>query len=201
MEQFLPLVFSESRKVEKNYQNPEQEGKMATIAVLVDNLFEDVEYDAPVEAFKNRGHKVVVLGLKKGALLRGKKGEKEVRVDMEVGSADPNSFDALFVPGGYSPDRLRAHNEPVIFTRAFFDTSKPIFLICHAPQLLISARLLGGRKITGWKSIKQDIKNAGAEFIDSPVVVDENLISSRGPADMSRFIETTLEMLDKQDIG
>ncbi len=168
---------------------------MAQIAVLVEDLFEDVEYREPVEAFRRAGHGVVCLGLKKGALIRGKRGEEVITIEVEVGSADPLSFDALFIPGGYSPDRLRAHKEPLLFVRAFMETPKPVLLICHAPQLLISAKMLDGRKVTGYKSIIQDIKNAGAEFVDSSVVVDGNLVSSRGPADLAAFIETSLKVL------
>ena len=171
---------------------------MGKIAVLIDESFEDVEYEAPAKAFREAGHSLLHLSIKKGAQLKGKKGSSTVTVDMEVGSADPSSFDALFIPGGYSPDRLRAHSEPVVFVRAFVESAKPVLLICHAPQLLITAHVLQGRKITGWKSIIQDIKNAGAEFVDSPVVIDGNLISSRGPKDIAEFIKASLDILNKK---
>ncbi|MDG5814913.1 type 1 glutamine amidotransferase [Chitinispirillales bacterium ANBcel5] len=170
---------------------------MAVIAILIDDMFEDVEYTTPAKAFREAGHSLVHLGLKKGAEVKGKKEGTVVAIDLETGSADPAAFDALFIPGGYSPDRLRAHKEPVVFARAFMETQKPLFLICHAPQLLISARVLEGRKLTGWKSVAVDIKNAGAEYIDAPVVIDGNMVSSRGPKDLPQFLNTCVEMLSK----
>jgi protease I len=106
-----------------------------------------------------------------------------------------NNFDVLFIPGGYSPDRLRINDEAVRFVSGFVVSGKPVLSICHAPQILITAQALKGRKITGWKSIIQDIKNAGAEFIDQAVVEDGNIISSRSPDDIPAFIEASLRKL------
>ena len=165
------------------------------IAVLIDDMFEDVEYTAPAKAFAEAGHKIVTIGIKKGAQVKGKKNNTIVSIEKEVSEVNPLDYDALFIPGGYSPDRLRANEATVAFTKAFYESKRPLFVICHAPQILITADLLGGRKITGYKSIIQDIKNAGAEFIDNPVVVDENLISSRGPKDLPDFISASLNAL------
>ena len=104
-------------------------------------------------------------------------------------------FDALLIPGGYSPDKLRAHDAAMRFVREFMERGKLVFAICHAPQLLITAQVLTGRRVTGWKSIIQDIKNAGAEFVDREVVEDGNLISSRSPADLPAFIQALLQRL------
>ncbi|NLL13582.1 MAG: DJ-1/PfpI/YhbO family deglycase/protease, partial [Fibrobacter sp.] len=106
------------------------------------------------------------------------------------------SYDALFIPGGYSPDQLRASAAPVKLVRDFMESGKPVFAICHAPQLLITADVLKGKKVTGYKSIIQDIKNAGAEFIDQQVVIDGNLVSSRNPSDIPAFIEACLKKLE-----
>jgi len=168
---------------------------MAKIGVMIDNFFEDVEYTRPVKAFKDAGHQITNLGIKKGTV-KGKKGTATVEIDERIRDSDYNSFDAIFIPGGYSPDNLRGHREAVEFIRNFFHTDKPVFAICHGPQLLITAQLIEGRKVTGWRSIVQDIKNAGAEFLDQEVVEDGNLITSRQPSDIPAFIEACLKKLE-----
>jgi protease I len=173
----------------------EEEKTMSKIAVIITDLFEDSEYTEPVKAFKEKGHNVVHVGLKQGETVKGKKEGTEVRIDRSIGEVSVNEFDALLIPGGYSPDKLRAHEEPVRFVRDFVNSGKPVFSICHAPQILISADVLKGRKITGWKSIVQDIKNAGARFVDEKVVEDGNLVSSRQPGDLPEFIAASLARL------
>ncbi len=168
---------------------------MSKIAVIIADLFEDSEYSEPAAAFKKAGHELIHIGLKAGETVRGKKEQTPVTIDKAIDEVRVDSFDALLIPGGYSPDKLRAHEEPVQFVREFMKSQKPVFSICHGPQLLISADVLKGRKITGWKSIVQDIKNAGAEFIDQEVVVDGNLISSRQPGDLPAFIKASMEKL------
>ena len=168
---------------------------MSEIAVIIDDLFEDSEYLEPAGAFKEQGHTLVHVGLKKGETVRGKKEGTEVRIDRSVGEVSVDDFDALLIPGGYSPDKLRAHKEPVEFVRDFVNSGKAVFSICHAPQLLISADVLRGRRITGWKSIVQDIKNAGAKFVDEKVVEDDNIVSSRQPGDLPEFIAASLARL------
>jgi protease I len=168
---------------------------MAKIAVIIDDMFEDVEYSRPAEAFKKEGHELIHIGLEQGKFVRGKRQGTTVRIDVSVRDVSPDQFDALLIPGGYSPDHLRADEDAVTFTRKFLDSGKPIFSICHAPQLLISTDRIKGRKMTGWKSIIQDIKNAGAIYEDKEVVVDGNLISSRQPSDLSAFIEASLNKL------
>ena len=168
---------------------------MDKIAVIVTDLFEDVEYTKPVEAFKKAGRDIVNIGLKGGETVRGKKEDTPVKIDKAITDVSPAHFDALLIPGGYSPDKLRAHEEAVSFAKEFMQSGKPVLSICHAPQLLITADVLKGRKATGYKSIIQDIKNAGAEFIDQAVVVDGNLVSSRNPGDIPAFIEESLKKL------
>jgi len=123
-----------------------------------------------------------------------KKGKK-IKINKAVKDASVDDFDALLIPGGYSPDKLRIDEYAVQFVKEFVESGKPVFAICHAPQLLITAQVLQGRKITGWKSIIQDIKNAGAEFIDREIVEDGNLISSRHPGDLPAFIKAALKKL------
>ncbi len=170
---------------------------MSKIAVIVDDWFEDLEYFKPVGAFSVAGHQIVNIGLKQGKIVEGKNEKKKVDIDRSVDDVKVDDFDALFIPGGYSPDKLRAHKEPVDFVKKFVESNKPVFFICHGAQLLITADVLKNRNITGWKSISKDIKNAGANFIDEEVVEDKNLISSRSPRDLSSFIEKSLEKLEE----
>lgn len=168
---------------------------MATIAVIITDDFEDVEYTKPAQAYQEKGHRLVHLGLETGKTVKGKKEGTPVTIDQGVKEARVEDFDALLIPGGYSPDKLRANEDAVRFARQFVESGKPIFAICHAAQLLITARALQGRQITGWKSIVQDIKNAGADYRDQEVVEDGNLISSRGPQDIPAFIDASLRRL------
>jgi protease I len=170
---------------------------MKTIAALLDDMFEDVEYSRPAGAFTAAGHRVVTVGMKRGKVVSGKTHGTRVTIEASVGEVTPRDFDALFIPGGYSPDRLRAFPEPVAFVREFVLSGKPVLGICHAAQLLITAQVLTGRRITGYVSIIQDIKNAGAEFVDEPVVEDGNLVFSRDPRDIPAFIAASLQKLEK----
>lgn len=167
---------------------------MARIAVLIDQGFEDSEYMDPAKAFAAAGNTLTHIGIRPGVIW-GEKGSVQVNVERLAKDADPAGFDALFIPGGRSPDSLRADPSAVRFAKYFMDNSLPVFAICHGPQVLITARALEGRKLTGWKSIAQDIRNAGAEYLDQELVVDRNLITSRSPADIPAFIEGALGKL------
>lgn len=168
---------------------------MSRIAVIVDEMFEDSEYSKPADAYENEGHELVHIGLEEGKEVKGKKEGTTVKVEKTVSDVSVDDFDALLIPGGYSPDHLRTDPEAVDFTRKFVKSGKPVFFICHGAQLLITADVLRNRKATGWKSIIQDIKNAGAEFLDQELVVDNNLVSSRDPNDLPAFIEASLKKL------
>ena len=168
---------------------------MARIAVIIADLFEDSEYTEPVEAFTKAGHNILHVGLQKGAIVTGKKKGTEVRIDTTPTESPAESFDALLIPGGYSPDKLRVNQDAVAFVQSFMDDAKPVFSICHGPQILITAKALEGKNVTGWKSITQDIIYAGGNFLDQEVVVNGNLVSSRSPKDLPAFIQASLEML------
>jgi protease I len=168
---------------------------MSKIAIIITDLFEDAEYSAPVDAFKDAGHEITRIGLKEGKKAKGKTRGLSVKIDKAVKQVAVDDFDALLIPGGYSPDKLRVDEDAVRFVKEFVQSGKPVFSICHAPQLLITAQVLKGRKITGYKSIIQDIKNARAEFVDQEVVEDGNLISSRNPGDLPAFIRASLRKL------
>jgi len=168
---------------------------MARIAVIIADYFEDSEYLEPAAALKKAGHRLVHVGLEAGATVKGKKKDTPVKIDLGLAGAAAGDFDALLIPGGFSPDKLRADERAVAFAKDFMKAGKPVFSICHGPQLLITAKAIEGRKITGWKSIVQDIKYAGGEYLDQEVVVDGNLVSSRSPADLPAFIKASLDKL------
>jgi len=168
---------------------------MSHIAVILTDMFEDSEYTEPAKAFREAGHTLTHVGLEAGKTVTGKKDATPVKIEKSADSVAAADFDALFIPGGYSPDKLRVDENAVKFAKDFMETGRPVFAICHAGQLLITADALRGRRMTGWKSIVQDIKNAGAEYIDKAVVVDDNLISSRHPGDLPDFIEAALKKL------
>lgn len=168
---------------------------MSKVAVVITDMFEDSEYTQPAEALKQAGHQLIHVGLESGATVKGVKQGTPVKIDKTANEVKVDDFDALLIPGGYSPDKLRVDEHVVQFVKEFVESGKPVCAICHAPQLLITAQVLRGRKITGWKSVIQDIKNAGAEFIDQEVVEDGNLISSRSPADLPAFIRVCSQKL------
>ena len=168
---------------------------MSRIAVLIGKKFEDVEYTEPAKAFRDAGHELIHVGISKGETVKGKEGLAEVTIDRSVKDVSVDEFDALFIPGGYSPDHLRVDENAVRFTGDFVRSGKQVLAICHAPQLLINAQVLQGRRITGWKSLVQDIKNAGAEYVDREVVEDGNIISSRNPDDIPAFIRASLDRM------
>ncbi len=168
---------------------------MARIAAIVTDMFEDSEYLEPVRAFREAGHEVVNVGLEEGAKVKGKREGAEISIVRSVRGTAIEEFDALLIPGGYSPDKLRVDETAVRFVGDFLRSGKPVFSICHGPQLLVTADVLRGRRLTGYKSIIQDIKNAGAEFVDDQVVEDGNLISSRNPGDLPAFIDAALNKL------
>lgn len=169
---------------------------MSRIAVIITDMFEDVEYTEPAKVFKDEGHELIHVGFKEGETVKGKRKGTEVKVDESVKNVSAEDFDALLIPGGYSPDKLRVNDDAVEFVKEFMDKNKPVFSICHGPQLLITAQTLKGRKVTGYISIIQDIKNAGAEFFDNEVVEDGNLVSSRNPNDLPAFIQASLRKLE-----
>ena len=144
-----------------------------------------------------RGTNSYMSGLRAGVTVKGEHGAV-VTIDRAARDVTADDFDALFIPGGYSPDKLRIDPDAVRVAKEFFTGNKPVFAICHAPQLLITAQVLKGRRLTGWKSIVQDIRNAGAEYVDAEVVVDKNLVSSRKPDDIPAFVREALAMLAKK---
>lgn len=165
------------------------------VACILANGFEDSEFRQPYDALRSAGHDVTIVGLEKGQTLNGDKGRETATVEKAFADVNPDEFDALFIPGGFSPDRLRAHDAPVKFVRAFFDAEKPIMAICHGPQIFITADEHTGHRLTAWRTIQGDLKRLGANVVDEEVVVDRNLVTSRQPQDIPAFIREGLKVL------
>lgn len=170
------------------------EGKR--VAILLTDGFEQVEMTEPREALDQEGAKTVLVSPKSDKVRGWHKGDwsEEFRVDQPLQSASPDDFDALVLPGGVrNPDRLRMDEQAVKFVRAFFDAGKPIAAICHGPWLLVEADIARGRTITAWPSLKTDLRNAGANWVDQEVVNDNGLITSRKPEDIPAFNQKMIE--------
>lgn len=169
------------------------------IATVLGPKFEDSEFKEPYEAFQKAGHQVTVVGLEAGQELQGDKGKVVAKVEKSFGDVKPSEFDALFIPGGGSPDKLRAHDEAVAFVKAFMSEGKPVFAICHGPQLLLTANDSGrwNHRMTAWKTVQGDLKKAGADVVDQEVVVDKNLVTSRQPSDIPAFIRESERLLSQ----
>jgi protease I len=165
------------------------------IATLITDLFEDVEYTEPAQAFREAGHEVITVDKQSGEVT-GKKGTS-VTIDKALDEVTPANFDALLIPGGFSPDLLRDDDRVGEFAKAFIQEGKPVFAICHGPQVLIDTDLLKGVEITGYKSIRNDLKNAGANYKDEEVVVSNNIVTSREPKDIPAFNRESLKLLAK----
>lgn len=168
---------------------------MAKVAIVLENDYEDSEYQEPVRRLQEAGHELTLVGTEKGKRLEGKRHDSQATVDCTPGEVDVAGFDALVIPGGYSPDQLRTHDDIVQFVAGFRDADKPIAAVCHGPSLLVDADCVRGRRLTSWPSIRRDLSNAGGEVVDEPVVEDGNLITSRKPDDLPVFCEALLARL------
>lgn len=166
------------------------------IACLLADGYEDSEFQKPYDEFRAAGHEVVVIGAEAGQPISGKKGESKTQAEIGIADGRPDQFDALLLPGGQSPDRLRADERFVEFVKPFFAAGKPVLAICHGPQLLITADQYKDHRMTAWKTIQGDLSRMGAKVVDQEVVVDRNLVTSRQPSDIPAFIEESLKVLD-----
>ena len=166
------------------------------VAILVADGFEQVEMTKPREALDEAGAETTIVSLKSGKIHgvhHADKGDK-FDVDLTVKDARPEEFDALMIPGGLlNPDALRMDQNALEFARSFFREHKPVAVICHGPQVLISADVVRGRKMTSWPAIQVDMRNAGARWVDEEVVVDNGLVSSRKPDDIPAFNRKMIE--------
>ena len=170
------------------------------IAVLAENLYEDLELWYPLIRMTEAGAKVTVVGTGTAETYQGKHG-LPVAVETTADRVTAADFDALIVPGGYAPDLLRRHKSVLKLVRDVFDAGKPVAAICHAGWVLVSAGIVRGKQLTSYPSIKDDMVNAGARWEDSEVVVDGNLITSRKPDDLPAFCKAIIASLSKVATG
>src|SRR5215213_9304894 len=166
------------------------------VAMFVEDEFEDRELTGPLEALRAAGATVLLVGPAAGAEYKGKRGEAVVKSDIAAGAAKVKDFDAVVIPGGHAPDKMRMRHAMVDLARDAMEAGKPVAAICHGPQLLISANVLRGRTLTCWPSIAIDVKNAGGAYVDRPVVEDNGLITSRKPDDVPRFAAAVIASLE-----
>jgi len=166
------------------------------VAVLVADGFEQVEMTEPRDALNKAGADTKIVSVKSGQIQgmhHADKGEK-FDVDLTLDDADPADFDALLIPGGLmNPDTLRSTPKALEFTRHFFEEGKPVAAICHGPWVLIDAGVVRGRTLTSWPAIKTDVRNAGGNWVDKEVVVDNGLVTSRKPDDIPAFNRKMIE--------
>ncbi len=165
------------------------------IAIMVEADFEDSELAEPLKAMRESGARVVIVGSGSRPSYKGKRGTVTVAADNTADKVSAGDFDAVIVPGGYAPDKMRLHPPMVDLVKKAHDTGKIVAAICHGPQLLISAGIVRGRRMTSWPSVAVDLENAGATWVDEPVVRDGNIITSRRPVDLPKFNKAIIEAL------
>jgi len=182
------------------------EGKR--VAFLFTEGVEQVELTEPLKAVRDAGAQADLISLEQGEVQMFNHLDKGDTIEAEhtVSDADPSDYDGLVVPGGVAnPDALRMDEDAVRFVRAFFEQDKPAGIICHGPWVLVEADVARGRKVTSWPSLKTDLRNAGAEWVDEEVVVDNGLVTSRKPDDLPAFcakvVEEIAEGKHEQHVG
>lgn len=174
--------------------------KGTKVAILATDGFEQSELEEPKKALEEAGAEVFIIAPEGGEIKGWDETDwgKSVKVDVLLGDTIPETYDALVLPGGVmNPDKLRVNNKVIDFVKSFFDAGKPVGAICHAPWTLINVGVVKGRKMTSWESLQKDLENAGAEWIDSEVVVDNGLVTSRKPADLPAFNKKLIEEISE----
>ena len=165
------------------------------VAILTEEMVNDLEFWIPYYRLKEAGVHVTVVGPEAGKTYTGK-GGLPTRSDAAAGEIQADAFDGVVIPGGYAPDHMRRHPAMVRFVRDLFDRGKVVAAICHAGWMLASAEVLSGRKVTSFFAIKDDLVHAGADWVDQEVVVDGNLVTSRMPDDLPAFMKAILAGLE-----
>ena len=166
------------------------------VFILVETIYNDLEFWYPYYRLKEAGTEVIVVGPMGGMVYNGKAG-LPVKADAGMADVTAGDCDGLIIPGGYAPDHMRRHPQMVQLVRDCVESGKIVAAICHAGWMLISAGLVSGRRVTSFHSIRDDLVNAGAEWVDEEVVVDGNLITSRHPGDLPAFGRTLVETLTR----
>lgn len=170
------------------------------VAILATHGFEESELTSPKEALEQAGAEVHVISPESGSIKAWKDKDwgKEVKVDKLLADAHAEDYDALMLPGGVmNPDKLRMEKDAVAFASRFFEQGKPIAAICHGPQTLIETGMLKGREVTSFPSLKTDLENAGATWVDKEVVTDKGLVTSRTPQDLPAFNKKMIEEISE----
>src|SRR5437764_4520397 len=171
------------------------------IAFLFTEGVEQVELTEPLKTIRDAGAEAEMISLESGKVQMWQHFDKgdEIEADKAVSEADSSDYDALVLPGGVAnPDQLRTDDQAVDFVRGFFEQKKPVGVICHGPWTLIEADVVRGRTLTSWPSVKSDLKNAGAEWVDEEVHIDDTLISSRKPDDLPAFCKALVEAFARE---
>jgi len=168
---------------------------MAKIAFVLGDDFEDSEFKVPYDRIREAGHKITVVGTEANKEVKGKKGKEKFTPEATPKDVNADQFDAVVIPGGYSPDKLRTDDGIVSLVQKVYGADKPVAAICHAGSLLIEADAVRGKRVTSWPSIRTDLINAGAKWEDNEVVEDGNLITSRKPDDLDAFCAAILQRL------
>jgi len=173
--------------------------KGLNVAILVTDGFEEVELTEPRKALDAAGATTRIVSPKPDRVRAWNFTDWSIELPVDVGldQAKPEDFDALLLPGGViNPDKLRMEPKAVAFAKAFFDAGKPVAAICHGPWTIIETGAARGRRMTSWPSLKTDLKNAGADWVDQEAVVDQGLVTSRSPDDLPAFNRETIKLFD-----
>jgi len=188
------LFFAVACQTQTTVKNDSTRGR---VAVMVAEGFHDGEAYMPIGYLLNQGYEITVIGSAPGKV-KAYNSEFTINIEKSVSEVSANDFDALILPGGHGPAVLREDDKVIEFVRAFWKTGKVTAAICHGPQVLITADVMKGLTSTGTSAIKEEIKQAGAIFVDTTVFVDGNLITSRNPQDLYNFSISIVEAIQKQ---
>jgi protease I len=174
----------------------------ARILIMATDGFEQSELQVPLEKLRAAGARVDVAAPEGASEIKGwqdKNWGAKIPVDLEIGAAEVEDYDALVLPGGQmNPDVLRMNDDAIALIQEFIDAGKTVAAICHAPWLLVEADAVDGKKVTSWPSIRTDVENAGGDWVDREVVVDDGLITSRSPKDLDAFVAAIIEQIESE---
>jgi len=192
---FATLFASCDKPTENNNtSNTEKQKDMKKIAVITGEGFQDQEAYMPIGYFTNRGAEITTIGIEK-AEVKSYNSDFTIKIHKTTDEVKVEDFDALIIPGGHAPSKLRKHDDIIAFAKDFYKSGKPVAAICHGPQILITAGLMDGVKATSYKSVKEEMVEAGVNFVDDAPVIDGNLITSRNPDDLAAFCKALEDKL------